>query len=199
MMVNDDELLSALVDGELEGEALDRALILLSEDDAARDRFQRYQLASNVLGGQVSGNQQIDISQQISAAIADLPVYSSIESDEEIALIPASTTETATVLTFPERFWKQAIGLAVAASFGALAVVGTMTQPEFSAMPIASVAEGESSTSVIVTAQTQGNRWSVSEQEIEDRLNVYLLDHNEYAGASDVFSNARVIAYESGR
>ena len=51
MTANDEELLSALVDGELQGEALDRAIASLSTDQTARERFQRYQLASNVLHG----------------------------------------------------------------------------------------------------------------------------------------------------
>ena len=51
MTVNDSELLSALVDGELEGDALDHALLLLSTDDRARKQFQRYQRGSDSLRG----------------------------------------------------------------------------------------------------------------------------------------------------
>ena len=210
MTANDEELLSALVDGELQGEALDRAIALVSTDQTARERFQRYQLASNVLHGQAIGHQQGDMTQQISAAISDEPVHS-------VTPVQAKTvpeTPTADVLTFPERFWKQTVGLAVAASFGALAVVGTMTQPDYAVMPAASMAAVEAVPVpnvvvsqqqvapvpvVTVAVQESGNRWTVTEQAIEDRLNVYLVDHNEYAGASDIFSNARVIAYESGR
>jgi sigma-E factor negative regulatory protein RseA len=227
MTANDEELLSALVDGELQGEALDRAIALLSTDQTARERFQRYQLASNVLHGQAIGHQQGGITQQISAAIADEPVHSVTPVQSKAVPVTPTETPTADVLTFPERFWKQTVGLAVAASFGALAVVGTMTQPDYAVMPAASMAAVEAvpvpnvvvaqqqtaSTSDVVLVQQQvapvpvvtvavqesGNRWTVTEQAIEDRLNVYLVDHNEYAGASDIFSNARVIAYESGR
>jgi sigma-E factor negative regulatory protein RseA len=201
MTANDEELLSALVDGELQGEALDRAIALLSTEQTAREQFQRYQLASNVLHSQAIGHQQSDMTQRISAAIADEPAHSTRL--EQPVIVPTTPVQrpSADVLTFPERFWKQAVGLAVAASFGALAVVGTMTQPDYSIMPsssMAAVAE-PSSTIETVAMQEPSNRWTVTEQEIEDRLNVYLVDHNEYAGASDIFSNARVIAYESGR
>jgi sigma-E factor negative regulatory protein RseA len=203
MTVNDEELLSALVDGELQGEALDRAITLLSTELAARERFQRYQLASSVLHGQAIVHQQGDMTQRIKAAIADEPVHSAtpIQAVHEPEPVIPTPVPTAEVLTFPERFWKQTVGLAVAASFGALAVVGTMTQPDYSIMPSSSMAAAAESdiTTETVAMQEPSNRWTVTEQEIEDRLNVYLVDHNEYAGASDIFSNARVIAYESGR
>ncbi|HDZ15836.1 MAG TPA: anti-sigma factor, partial [Methylophaga aminisulfidivorans] len=38
-------------------------------------------------------------------------------------------------------------------------------------------------------------RWTVGEGEVEDRLNDYLVDHNEYAGAAGLFSYARVVSY----
>jgi len=71
------------------------------------------------------------------------------------------------------------------------------------ASPTASIAAADEPAPTVQVAtqmpQEPSNRWTVTEQEIEDRLNVYLVDHNEYAGASDIFSNARVIAYESGQ
>jgi sigma-E factor negative regulatory protein RseA len=206
MTADEEELLSALVDGELEGEALDQAITLLSTNEAARERFQRYQLTSNVLNGHAIGHRQRDITQLISTAIAEEPVHSisSVQTNETI--ITPTESPKAEVLTFPERFWKQTVGLAVAASFGALAVVGTMTQPEYSVMPasptasLAAASESKPTVEVAIQAlQEPSNRWTVTEQEVADRLNVYLVDHNEYAGASDIFSNARVIAYESGQ
>lgn len=199
MTANDDELLSALVDGELQGDALDRVIALISTDHTARERFQRYQLASNVLHGQAIGHHQGDITQQISAAIADEPSHNTTLGQAVAEPIKPVEKATADVLTFPERFWKQTVALAVAASFGALAVVGTMTQPEYFVAPENTMAAVDDTSAMTVAIQQPSNRWTVTEQEIEDRLNVYLIDHNEYAGASDVFSNARVIAYESGQ
>ncbi|MFT7235341.1 MAG: sigma-E factor negative regulatory protein RseA [Methylophagaceae bacterium] len=199
MIASDDELLSALVDGELQDEELDRAIALLSTDHTARERFQRYQLASNVLHGQAIRCQQGDITQQISAAIANEPSHSTTVVQAAAEPINSVEKSTATVLTFPERFWKQTVALAVAASFGALAVVGTITQPEYIVAPANTMAAVDDTSAITVAIQQPSNRWTVTEQEIEDRLNVYLVDHNEYAGASDVFSNARVIAYESGQ
>jgi sigma-E factor negative regulatory protein RseA len=206
MTTDDNELLSALVDGELQGQELDRAIALLSTNSDARERLQRYQLTSDVFRGYGTGHQQADLTQKITTALIDEPRHSPI---------PDKPVEKAKVISLPVRFWQQTLGLAVAASFGALAVVGVMTQPDAQLVPMAALdttailapaSEVEAAPQTIVavaktvpSASNTGNRWTVEEQEIEDRLNVYLVDHNEYAGVSDIFSNARVVAYESGQ
>lgn len=196
-MTDDDKLvLSALVDGELTGQELDEAIALINTSEQARQQFQHYQRTSNQLHGINTGLHQFDITSQLKQALADEQPHS-LNAVTETKPQPVETPQQqAEVLTFPERFWKQTVGLAVAASFGALAVIGTMTQPETQVMPM------NVSSQVLASnaeAEQKPNRWTVSEQEIEERLNVYLLDHNEYAGASNIFSNARVIAYESAR
>jgi sigma-E factor negative regulatory protein RseA len=206
MTTDDNELLSALVDGELQGQELDRAIALLSTNSDARERLQRYQLTSDVFRGYGTGHQQADLTQKITTALIDEPRHSPI---------PDKLVEKAKVISLPVRFWQQTLGLAVAASFGALAVVGVMTQPDAQLVPMAALdttpilapaSEVEAAPQTIVavaktvpSTSNTGNRWTVEEQEIEDRLNVYLVDHNEYAGVSDIFSNARVVAYESGQ
>lgn len=188
MTVNDNEMLSALVDGELQGKELDQTLHVLSTDKQARERLQRYQLVSDVLHGHAIANQNVDLTGRISAALA-----------EEVA--PMSTSlhkQRAKVLTFPKQFWKHTAGLAVAASIGALAVIGIMTQPQNQLVPVAPIASVAPVAEQTVIAQT-GNHWTVGEPEVENRLNTYLVDHHEYAGVSDVFSYARVVAYEVGQ
>jgi len=202
MTADDNELLSALVDGQLRGEELDKAMTLLSANSDARAQLQRYQLSSDLLHGYGTKYQSVDLTQQLAAAL---------DAEPEHSLVSELPEQKATVIPLPTRFWQQATGLAIAASFGALAVIGTMTQPDsqpVTAMPMAALEQAPVPVAVKAPEKTQvaiastpnvGHRWTVSEQEIEDRLNVYLVDHNEYAGASDIFSNARVIAYESGQ
>jgi len=222
MTTDDNELLSALVDGELQGEALNEAMALLNTNASAREQLQRFQLSSDVLHGYGTTAQHSDLTQTISAALADEPRHS---------LITETAVEKTAVIALPSRFWQQTLSLAVAASFGALAVVGVMNQADTQAVPMMPMAElvtsptsevvvekavevpktmavatvAEVPKAMMAVANTApptfraGNRWTVEEQEIEDRLNVYLVDHNEYAGASDIFSNARVIAYDSGQ
>jgi sigma-E factor negative regulatory protein RseA len=185
MTINQDELLSALVDGELQGDEFEQALQIITTNEQARTQLQRYQFASDVLQGYVSETPHVDLTSRISAALTDEPVFTQT----------TTTNKKARVIPFPKQFWKQATGLAIAASVGALAVVGVMTQPQNQLVPVTPLAAIETPN---VVAQA-GNRWAVGEAEVEDRLNTYLLDHNEYAGASGVFSYARVVSYDAGR
>jgi sigma-E factor negative regulatory protein RseA len=105
---------------------------------------------------------------------------------------PTENTQTAKVFALPDWFWKQTAGLAAAASIGALAVVGLMSQPQ-TVMPTTNMAQSEPMQQQTKVADS--NRWTVGESEVEDRLNDYLVDHNEYAGASGLFSYARVVSY----
>ena len=201
MTTDENELLSALVDGELRGRELDKAMALLGKDPSAKDRLQRYQISRDAFHG-YGTKQQALATQKISAAIL-------LEARHKPANIKA--VEKTNVISLPIRFWQQTLSLAVAASIGALAVVGVMTQPNTQLFPITPMAAMESTqvleslgttvvaSKAVVLPLKSGNRWTVEGQEIEDRLNIYLVDHNEYAGVSDIFSNARVVSYESGQ
>ena len=198
MTTDDNELLSALVDGELRGRELEKAMALLSADQSARECLQRYQICRDAFHG-YGTKQQARATQKISAAIV-------LEAKHKPVNVQA--VEKTNVISLPIRFWQQSLSLAVAASIGALAVVGVMTQPNIQTVPMAALesTQGLEPAEITVAASkaealplNSGNRWTVEEQEIEDRLNIYLVDHNEYAGVSDIFSNARVIAYESGQ
>jgi sigma-E factor negative regulatory protein RseA len=186
MTANQNELLSALVDGELKGNELEQALQLLSTNDIARAQFQRHQLVSDVLHGHVSHNRSVDLTARIADALLDEPAI----------MLPIK--RKALVIPFPAQFWKQATGLTLAASVGALTVMGVMNQSQIQLMPVSAVASINAPAQSITVAQT-GNRWTVGEQEVEQRLNTYLVNHNEYAGASSVFSYARVVSYDVGQ
>lgn len=188
MAINHLELVSALVDGQLTGSELDQALDLIASNDEARATFMRYQQTSDILHGYTRNIHQrpLELTTRISAELENEAVYD----------LQPESTGSAKILRFPKPFWKQATGLAMAASVGALAVVGVVQQQSVSnPVPMASVASNESSPSVLV----QSNRWTVAEPEIEDRLNNYLVDHNEYVGTSGMFSYGRVVSYGTER
>ena len=198
MTTDDNQLLSALVDGELRGRELDKVMALLSKDQSARECLQRYQISRDAFHG-YGTKQQARATQKISAAIV-------LEAKHKPVNVQA--VGKTNVISLPITFWQQSLSLAVAASIGALAVVGVMTQPNIQTVPMAALesTQGLDPAEITIAAskagalpQNLGNRWTVEEQEIEDRLNIYLVDHNEYAGVSDIFSNARVVAYESGQ
>lgn len=188
MAINHLELVSALVDGQLTGSELEQALELISNDSSAREAFMRYQQASDILHGYTRSITQnpIELTSRISAALDVEPVYSMV----------TEAKSSAKLLRLPKNFWKQATGLAMAASVGALAVVGVVQQQSgIDNIPVAGVVANESP----VTMLSQSNRWTVAEPEIEDRLNNYLVDHNEYVGTSGMFSYGRVVSYGTER
>jgi len=185
MTANHNELLSALVDGELRGDELDMALDLIHTNDAARKQWQNFQRTSDILHGHRLSAENIDLTPLISQQINDEADYS-------------VTKEKAKVITFPQQLWKQAASLAVAASIGALAVMGVMNKPESSLMPAAQVAEVDQVAAPVTVAQNS-KRWTVGEQDVAKRLDTYLVDHNESTGPSGVFSYARVVSYDEGQ
>lgn len=188
MAINHLEIVSALVDGQLTGSELEQALELIANDNKAREAFMRYQQASDILHGYTrSINQRpLDLTLRISTALDSEPAYS----------IATETKSTAKLFRFPDNFWRQATGLAMAASVGALAVIGVVQQQSgFDNVPVASVVASDAP----ATMMSQTNRWTVAEPEIEDRLNNYLVDHNEYVGASGMFSYGRVVSYGTER
>ncbi len=81
---------------------------------APAEAFMRFQQASDILHGYTRSITQapLELTSRISAALAAEPVYS----------IDSQNKSTAKLLPFPKNFWKQATGLAMAASVGALAV-----------------------------------------------------------------------------
>lgn len=189
MAINHLELVSALVDGQLTGSELEQALELIANDNTAREAFMRYQQASDILHGYTRSINlsPLDLTSRISAALNDEPAYS----------MAIENKSTAKLIRFPQNFWKQATGLAMAASIGALAVVGVVQQQSATNnIPVASVIANEAPATMV--SQTS-NRWTVAEPEIEDRLNTYLVDHNEYVGASGMFSYGRVVSYGTER
>ena len=168
-MMTDNELLSALVDGELQGKDLEQALELVKHSAQAKQQFQVYQQASDFLNGyttQISDNQ---LATRISFALRD-------ENSFNIEDKPKSS-----VITFPQHFWKQATSLALAASVGAIAVISMSSQQGTRPYTPSIPAEYASNTS--------------QQTEVADRLASYLSDHNEYAGSADVFSYAQVVSY----
>ena len=185
-MKNNDILLSELVDGELTASELTQLMEIMDSEPLMRDKLIQHQNTRN----RIQGLAAVD-----DGALSQL--WREIESGE---LVQAKTVvedekarrpeQVATAL--PDFSWwlKQVVGFSIAASIGAVAVLSLAPQPATTPNPIVQQ-------DIIESNET--HRWTVAEKEIEERLNAYLLDHNEYAGASNVFANARVIAYDSGQ
>jgi sigma-E factor negative regulatory protein RseA len=177
MVVKQQELLSAFVDGELSSEELDQLLAMLDKDEQVRNELLRYQHQSDVMRGYTNGQPMIDISQKVSAVIVN----------EQPQQLNTKLKSKAKLIQVPSWLWRQTAGLAVAASLGAFAVLSVVGMPSTST-PTTVVAESSE-------MQQSPNRWTVGEAEVEDRLNSYLVEHNHYAGNNGMFSYARVVSY----
>lgn len=181
MTIKNQETLSSLVDGQVSGQTLSQVIEQLTSDETARADFLRYQQASDLMRGYTRAIQTspLDFTSRVSAAIVEEPAH-------------RAPSRTARILEMPQQFWKQATGFALAASVGALVVVGVMDNSGLqSGSPTNFVEAGAANTT------TSNNRWTVTEPEVEDRLNNYLVDHNEYAGGAGMFSYGRVVSYGS--
>lgn len=179
MTVKQQELLSAFIDGELKADELDSLMAMLDDNEEMKADLLRYQFTSDFIHGYTKARQFDDLSLAVSAAIAD----------DELPAVALADTGRSRVIRMPDWFWKQTAGFAAAASIGALAVVGVMNNSQTDAVSPVQVAQTE------VQAKESPNRWTVGEAEVEDRLNDYLVEHNEYAGASGLFTYARVVSY----
>jgi sigma-E factor negative regulatory protein RseA len=74
-----------------------------------------------------------------------------------------------------------------------------MTQPENQLISTPMQTAAYEVVNEVSSNTASANRWTVNEPEVQERLNTYLVDHNEYAGASGVFSYARVVSYDAGQ
>lgn len=178
MTTNENEYLSALMDGEISGVDLDWALQKLADDPEALARITRYQLARDVLNSKLSVAPQIDLRGRIADAIAEEPTPT-------LAIEPAATKDNVVPLR-RNTWWKQATGLAMAASLGALVMVGVMPDNDSQSGMMLAAAE---------KPNNNGTRWTVGAPEVASRLDHYLVDHSEYSGAPGAFSSARVVVY----
>lgn len=188
-MTTEKELLSAFVDGEMSHEELEQLLMLSSQDQQFNARLMQYQHTSDLLKGYTQSLKPVDMTGRIKSIIDAEPAY--------VAAADASLNSS--VLALPDWIWKQALGLLAAGSIGAVLMMNVMT-PNQSASPMQFVQNEEVGASPTTTAVTlaesaPSNRWTVGEDEVQDRLNNYLVDHNEYGGPAGVFSYARVVSY----
>jgi sigma-E factor negative regulatory protein RseA len=179
-------LLSAFVDGEMTQKELDQFLAAMRDDPSIKAEYMHMQHTSDLVKGYTTSTSPIDLSQNILPQLDDEPVHISQSSGNGLA-----------ALTGLDDVWKQIVGLALAATAGA-AVMAMMNAPSPLMNDPYQFVEAEPASQQITTkvaTSSTGNRWTVTENEVQDRLNDYLVDHNEYGSPSGVLSYARVVSY----
>lgn len=178
------EKLSSLVDGELAGSEYEHTVNAIKQDDELRRRWERYHIATDSL----KNNLPSTISK---SNLADR-VMSALESEPTV-FAPRSVTHKVNPLV------KQVAGLAVAASVTAIAVFSVQswksnsdtaplpvaqTQPAVPAAPVQATAVASTTTQV--------------PENLQSRLNAYLLNHNQNSLAvHGMLPYARIVGYSA--
>lgn len=174
------EMVSGLVDGELDEHSADEVISYLEQDSQARARWMRYHIISDVVKGHGSARVDSGFADRISAALADEPVI----------LAPRRKK------AFPA-FIKQASGFAVAATVAVVAVLAVQPQNglDTDAQQVANVQPGTNPEWVRVV--NTGVNWNVEQPSVESKLNAYLVNHSGYSsGVRGILPYAPIVSYD---
>lgn len=179
------EHLSSLVDGELAGSEYEHTVNAIKLDDELRRRWERYHIATDSL----KNNLPLTMSK---SNLADR-VMLALESEPTV-LAPRSVTRKIHPLI------KQVAGLAVAASVTAVAVFGAQTWNTTSDTSLPQVAQTQPVVPVVpVQATTVASASKNLPENLQARLNSYLLNHNQNALAvHGMLPYARIVGYSAG-
>jgi sigma-E factor negative regulatory protein RseA len=159
------EKLSAFMDGELNDAEAAEVYQQLQHDDELKASWSRFHLIRDALKYEVSGLKNDELASRVSAALEDEPV------------VMAPKRRRGQV----HQFTRHVASFAVAASLTAVAILGIQqytSTPETSEFQVASKVEKQQ------WKRVSGTHWSLNQPEVEDRLNAYLVKHNEYASGN---------------
>jgi len=167
-MTKINEKLSAFIDGELEPAEADHLISEILDNDELRSCWANYHLIGHSMQSEKTNN-GIDLSASISEALSNEPTVFAPQRRK---------------LVMPAAF-KQAAGMAIAATVAAVAVL--MVQPEeqnlFNPGGSASVAAVTPVTTNqdVIPVAVNGVNWSVKQPSVASKLNAYLVNHNDYS------------------
>ncbi len=172
------EKLSALMDNELDELETRRLLASLGEDAAARATWGRYHAIRAVLRREALPARGRDIARHVRERLTGQPG--------------------------PGRDWspltRRAGQLALAASVAGIAILGARLWLGNTNAPAPQTAQNDAvpATEYLRASTT---RWDTKEREVENTLNAYLVEHNEFApgaGVSGMLPYVRVVGYDAG-
>lgn len=195
-----DELISALLDDELDYDASQRAISgLLDSGQDGMDRFARYRLIGDVMRGE-SAVLAGSVATRVSQALRDEPPV--------LAPRPRAHQQ-------PRRWARPAAGLAIAASVAAAAIMVApqlMTRPGEPGQPMqlaADVQHRDATPATLVAAGgSQGDarpvevaetqlRWPARNQEASERFDRLMMEHREFGGRTGVNGPVQHIGFVS--
>ena len=188
MTSKNEEKLSALVDGELDETDVHLLLDRLRDDPGLAERWSRYHLINDTLRNNLPETVAPDFAERVWAGLEDEPTV----------MAPRRRP-----LRVPG-FMKQAVGLALASSVTAVAILGVQhmeaDNPTGSSAANAQLADAPD-TRAYHRAETVGRQVS-GPRAVRPELQPYVVNHNEYAvssGMPGVLPYARVVSQGEGK
>jgi sigma-E factor negative regulatory protein RseA len=203
------EALSALVDGcdadgrDLSGDSPRGGADMLGKlrDDAALRRcWERYHLVRDIIRGDYAMPLDRGFADSVSRAIAAEPVVLAPDRSASKKSLPKSPPKS------PMHPWlKLAAGFAIAASVAVVSFMGLKSLEQPDSPPASSVAVNSG---VIPTGAEEtlpvvnrlGTRWHLDRADVEQRLNLYLLNHTEQASMGEIqgmLPYSRLVGYDA--
>ncbi|MDX1334732.1 MAG: sigma-E factor negative regulatory protein [Gammaproteobacteria bacterium] len=186
MTASKEERFSALQDGEV-SDFEKRRLVdeLLKDEDA-----QRQWMRSHLIGDAMRGELPETISMDFAAAIRD-----KIDQEEEINVSHSSGPQ----------WFKPAAGFSVAAMVAVVSVLSlqSMVGYDQGASPVPTVVStatppvsADNANVQLASTPVSPAQEDVSSEEVQQRINRYLINHSEYASRPGVLPHARIVGYE---
>jgi negative regulator of sigma E activity len=172
------EELSALIDGDLPQEAVDRLIDLLIKDASMRAAWMRYHLMSDALGNHLPHSICLNLAEGVSLALAREPVFAAPKQRSFSRMIPIA-------------------GLAIAASVAGITLLGVQRIYKEDQTPPESLSVAEQP--VLHSLPVSTMRWN-GQPSSPSRLNSYLLNHNRYnpsLSMQGVSPYVRIVSYET--
>lgn len=182
MSSNLEEALSAFLDGELDAAESDRVVDALKRDGSLQGRWVRYHLIGQAMKRDLPADLRHHLAARVSAAMATEPTV----------LAPHRSSRK------PRPVWRHVASFAVAASITAVAILGVQRMSSVET-PTPDLAQHSPTEQQWI--RPAGTRWSEARPAVENRLNTYLVNHNEFAGAGSMrgmLPYARIAGYDAG-
>jgi sigma-E factor negative regulatory protein RseA len=191
MSENNNEQLSALIDGEYGGNS-DKVVDALIDSQEMKDTWSRYHLISDCLREHLPEKISNQVSTHVSNALRDEPTVLAPQKAKQFNLKPLA-------------------GLAIAASVAMIAVFGVQRSNETSSVSIAPSLAANTIKTVSPQAQTFSfpdaqvlpasvRKSDTPEDVANQRLNNYLMNHNEYrsnGSMNGILPYVRLVTIES--
>lgn len=178
------EILSAFIDEELTVQEQCRLADDISDDAVLRDKAKRYSLIGEAMRGNTASLNFIDVADSVKKAVAEEPTV----------LAPKQLQKPKSIL--PKAVWGGAIAASVALVSLFVVLPGVQTDsdtgvPDFANAPVSKM-EG-----VQQVASTKKQNWKSAAELKNEKLNRYLMEHNEMAAHTGLNGQAAQVNFVS--